>query len=133
MKLLRHSAAGALAYALSAGWAYAQPGPRPPAAPAAMPGIDTRLGSMTASLDKGDPPMFVLRYHDERIGFSGPICYAFHGYNETCMRMDLGHLSQATRIRLHAPGGVPVELLDGYELLVRFPQMSETQFRFKLQ
>ena len=93
--------------------------------------IDARLASMTVDLEKADPPRFVLRYPAERFPVQGPLCYRFHGYNETCLDLDIGRLSRATPIELYAPGGVPLELLDGYVLIVRFPAMTETEFRFE--
>lgn len=46
--------------------------------------------------------------------------------------MTLDWLTPATGIRLHAPGGVPRDLLEGYVMLVRYPALSEDTFRYLL-
>ena len=101
-----------------------------PGAAVARRNLDEHLAAMQVTLDTRKPPRFVLRYAGPRAAFSGELCYWFDGYNETCLRPELGWLTRATRIELPAPGGVPVELLGGYTLFVRVPELSERTFRF---
>ena len=87
------------------------------------------LHSMTASLRRTAPARFVLNYQGPVVKPFGPLCYRFAGYNETCRSLPDGWLTPATEVALYAPGGVPLDLLDGYQLLVRFPYWSETVFQ----
>ena len=101
--------------------------PVPPVADA-----DAELAAMTLTLTNTQPPMFVLSFSGQPRAFTGLICYWFAGYNETCMDPKLEWLTPATEIALHAPGGVPRDLLRGYVLLARYPSMSEATFRYEL-
>jgi hypothetical protein len=97
-----------------------------------LTGADAQLAAMTLTLTNSQPPAFVLSYSGQPQAFTGLICYWFLGYNETCMDPKLQWLTRATRISLHAPGGVPRELLSGYVLLAKYPSMSETTFRYEV-
>lgn len=114
--------AGCLLY-LAGTWS-AVPQPDPEAAQA--------LARMEVTLTTTRPYHFVLAYQGPRKPFRGPLCYWFAGYNETCMNPKLDWLTPATEITLHAPGGVPRDLLQGYTLLVRYPAMSERVYRYDL-
>lgn len=94
----------------------------------AQASADNPLKHMQVALCDG--PTFVLSYSGPIVEFSGELCYGFAGYNETCLRPKLEWLTPATQIELIAPGQVPEELLKGYTLLVRFPALSETQYRY---
>ena len=101
----------------------------PPQAPA---GLDAHLAAMKMRLTDEEPYRFVLRYRGPRVPFRGPLCYHFAGYNETCLDPRTEWLTPATEIELHAPGGVPRDLLAGYTMLVRYPALSERTFRYDL-
>ena len=95
--------------------------------------FDTLVASMTMTLDARSPTRFVLAFRGNgRVPLTGPICYTVDGYNESCVPTGSAMLSKATRIELLAPGSVPLELLRGYQVIVRFPEMSPTRFRFEV-
>lgn len=104
------------------------PGDSAPAAPDAAEAA--QLARFTLTLGSARPYRFRLHYHGSRMPFRGPVCYAFAGYNETCRDPAIRWLTPATVIELWAPGGVPRDLLTGYTMLVRFPALSERQYRF---
>ena len=95
--------------------------------------LDARLAAMSVLVTGSDPAEFVLRYHSEPIEFHGLLCYAFGGYNETCVNPRVLWLTRASRIRLPAPGGVPREFFPGYTALIRYPAMSTRQFRYPVR
>lgn len=74
------------------------------------------------------PPVFRLFYSGPITRLSGPLCYSFAGYSETCTDLSEPWLTPAAAIELYAPGGVPMDLLAGYRLLVRFPHWTEETF-----
>lgn len=92
--------------------------------------LDEHLAAMKVELTDRRPYRFLLRYSGPTTPFRGLVCYHFAGYNETCLDPRIDWLTPATRIELHAPGGVPRDLLEGYMLLVRFPALSERTFRY---
>jgi hypothetical protein len=98
--------------------------------PRAAGALDDYLAAMQVRLADRAPYQFVLRYDGPTVPFRGPVCYHFAGYNETCLDPHLEWLTPATAIALHAPGGVPRDLLEGYMLLVRFPALSDRTFRY---
>lgn len=77
-------------------------------------------------------PHIEFSFHGSITETFGPLCYHFAGYNETCLPPQQRWLTPATTIELIAPGQVPVELLQGYILLVRFPWLSEDVYRYPL-
>lgn len=77
-------------------------------------------------------PHIELSFHGPITETFGPLCYHFAGYNETCLPTQQRWLTPATTIKLIAPGQVPVELLQGYILLVRFPWRSDEVYRYPL-
>lgn len=77
-------------------------------------------------------PYIDFRFHGPITEFFGPLCYHFAGYNETCLPAKKRWLTPATSIELIAPGQVPLELLQGYILLVRFPWLSDELYRYPL-
>ncbi|MEQ8858372.1 MAG: hypothetical protein RIC56_06975 [Pseudomonadales bacterium] len=91
------------------------------------------LAAMTMTLTPEQPYRFVLAYHGPTMEFRGFLCYGFAGYNETCLKPRLDWLTPASEIELYAPGGVPRDLLEGYVMLVRFPDLSERTFRYRLR
>ena len=95
--------------------------------------LDARLAAMTVFVTASDPAEFLLRYYGEPIEFHGLLCYAFGGYNETCVNPRVIWLTRASRIRLPAPGGVPREFFPGYTALIRYPAMSTRQFRYPVR
>lgn len=95
--------------------------------------IAFRLGSMQLTLRDAPMHKFVLTYTDQRrLAYKGEVCYAFAGYNETCLAPKIAWLNAGTQIELHAPGGVPMEFLRNYIVLVRFPKLSEATFRYEV-
>ncbi len=77
-------------------------------------------------------PQIEFSFHGPITESYGPLCYHFAGYNETCLPAQQRWLTPATTIELIAPGQVPVELLQGYILLVRFPWRSDEVYRYPL-
>jgi hypothetical protein len=75
-------------------------------------------------------PYIEFSFHGPITELIGPLCYHFAGYNETCLPTQRRWLTPATTIELIAPGQVPVELLQGYILLVRFPWQSDELYRY---
>lgn len=75
-------------------------------------------------------PYIEFSFHGPITEVVGPLCYHFAGYNETCLPAQRRWLTPATTIELIAPGQVPVELLQGYILLVRFPWQSDELYRY---
>jgi len=108
-------------------WPAAAAMPAPPAQAAA------NLARMTLTLSRQEPYHFRLRYRGPTMPFRGPLCYGFAGYNETCFELDLDWLTPVTTIDLHAPGGVPRDLLTGYMMLVRYPAMADRTYRYALE
>jgi len=102
------------------------------AMPAPPPGATVNLERMTLTLSGEKPFRFRLHYRGPTMPFRGPLCYGFAGYNETCFDLELDWLTPATRIDLHAPGGVPRDLLQGYMMLVRYPAMADRTYRYAL-
>jgi len=100
--------------------------------PAPPPGAEANLERMTLALSREKPYRFRLHYRGPTMPFRGPLCYGFAGYNETCFELELDWLTPATTIDLHAPGGVPRDLLAGYMMLVRYPAMAERTYRYAL-
>ena len=98
--------------------------------PAPPPAVLEPLGPWQLTLEaSAEPPGFVLRYRGPLREIRGPICYRFAGYNEVCLWPRLQWLTPATELRLPAPGGVPGELLKGYEVLLRLPRFDERTYR----
>ena len=92
---------------------------------------DRELESLIVTLELSKPPRFLLFYGGKhRIPFDGTICYEILGYNETCVQTHNRFLTHTTRIYLIAPGGVPFDVLQGYELFVRFPILSSKRFKY---
>ena len=87
------------------------------------------LRAMTATLQTTAPPRFVLHYQGPVTKPFGPLCYRFAGYNETCRSLPEGWLTPATAVELYAPGGVPLDLLSGYQLVIRFPYWTDAVFK----
>ncbi|MEM1433821.1 MAG: hypothetical protein AAGG11_07205 [Pseudomonadota bacterium] len=73
-------------------------------------------------------PIFKLRYAGPITRPFGPLCYGFAGYSETCIRLSEPWLTPAAVVELYAPGGVPLDLLAGYQLRVRFPSWTKKVF-----
>ncbi len=103
------------------------------AIPEPPPQAAFNLAKMELTLKRNPPYRFRLHYRGPTMPFRGPLCYGFAGYNETCMKLDLRWLTPATTIELHAPGGVPRDLLQGYVMLVRYPAMAERTYRYALE
>jgi len=101
--------------------------PEPP------PGAAANLARMTLTLSEEKPYRFRLHYRGPTMPFRGPLCYGFAGYNETCFDLELNWLTPATTIDLHAPGGVPRDLLSGYMMLVRYPALADRTYRYALE
>lgn len=95
-------------------------------------GVDGALASMQLGLSGTQPPHFTLAYAGEPMEFHGLLCYAFGGYNETCIDPQVQWLTPASRLVLPAPGGVPREFLLAYTAQVRFPAMSERLFSYPM-
>ena len=94
---------------------------------------DSELQSISLTLDPIQPPHFVLIYPGPyRISFDGVICYQILGYNESCIKTDHQFLTRTTRVRLLAPGGVPIDVLQGYDLIVHFPALTTNKFNYSL-
>lgn len=86
------------------------------------------LRAIDVELESDAPARYRLHYRGPLARPFGPLCYRFAGYNETCTRLPEPWLTPASRIELFAPGGVPLDLLDGYQLLLRFPYWTEETF-----
>ena len=83
---------------------------------------DRELESIVITLELTEYPRFLLSYDGKhRIPFDGIICYEILGYSETCAQTQNRFLTHTTRIYLIAPGGIPFDVLRGYDLFVRFP------------
>ena len=74
---------------------------------------------------------FELLYRGERLEVGETLCYRIEGYNETCRATPLPNLIMGMRIRLMAPN-VPDDLLRGYTLLLRFPDLAPSSIRVVL-
>ena len=85
-----------------------------------------------ASLCETDPPQVRFRYGGAITAYSGQLCYHYAGYNETCQPLPELWVTPATNIILLTPGQVPVDLLRGYTLLVRFGELSDTLHAYPL-
>lgn len=90
----------------------------------------TRSTPTTTSTLRPTHPYIEFSFHGPITEVVGPLCYHFAGYNETCLPAQRRWLTPATTIELIAPGQVPVELLQGYILLVRFPWQSDELYRY---
>ena len=94
--------------------------------------VDANLARSAATLCQQKSAFFLLEYRGKLQSFRGQLCYGIAGYNETCMDPKLEWLTPATKIRLLAPGQVPLEFLRGYTLLVRYPRLSPTTFSYPI-
>ncbi len=73
-----------------------------------------------------DPPVtIVLDYKGPLREYRGRLCYGFAGYSETCFIPESRWLTPASRWRLPGPGQIPLDLLSGYTLLIRLPEVEE--------
>ena len=107
-------------------------GPPPSISPANK--WDRELESIVIKLELADYPRFLLSYNGKyRIPFDGTICYEILGYSETCTQTQNRLLTQTTRIYLVAPGGIPFDVLRGYELFIRFPILSSNRFKYSIK
>ena len=97
--------------------------------PAPSPEVLEALRTLTTTLQTTAPPRFVLHYRGPVTQPFGPLCYRFAGYNETCRSVPDGWLTPAMTLELYAPGGVPLDLLIGYQLELRFPYWTEEVFK----
>lgn len=88
------------------------------------------LATSIVTLDTTPPPRFLLHYRGELAAFNGPLCYRFAGYNETCSKPPSPWLTPTTTLPFLAPGQVPVELLQGFRLELRAPQMFPGALRY---
>lgn len=86
----------------------------------------------STNASKPTQPHIEFSFHGPITETFGPLCYHFAGYNETCLPPQQRWLTPATTIELIAPGQVPLELLRGYILLVRFPWLSDDVYRYPL-
>ena len=94
---------------------------------------DRELESIVITLDLAEYPRFLLSYNGKhRIPFDGIICYEILGYSETCAQTQNRFLTHTTRIYLIAPGGIPFDVLRGYDLFVRFPILSSNRFKYSI-
>ena len=94
---------------------------------------DRELESIVITLELTEYPRFLLSYRGKyRIPFDGTICYEVLGYSETCAQTQNRFLTQTTRIYLVAPGGIPFDVLRGYDLFVRFPILSSNRFKYSI-
>ena len=95
---------------------------------------DRELESIVITLELTEYPRFLLSYDGKhRIPFDGIICYEILGYSETCAQTQNRFLTQTTRIYLVAPGGIPFDVLRGYELFIRFPILSSNRFKYSIK
>ena len=95
---------------------------------------DRELESIVITLELTEYPRFLLSYNGKyRIPFDGTICYEILGYSETCAQTQNRFLTQTTRIYLVAPGGIPFDVLRGYELFIRFPILSSNRFKYSIK
>ena len=95
---------------------------------------DRELESIVITLELTEYPRFLLSYNGKyRIPFDGTICYEILGYSETCTQTQNRLLTQTTRIYLVAPGGIPFDVLRGYELFIRFPILSSNRFKYSIK
>ena len=95
---------------------------------------DRELESIVITLELTEYPRFLLSYNGKyRIPFDGTICYEVLGYSETCAQTQNRFLTQTTRIYLVAPGGIPFDVLRGYELFIRFPILSSNRFKYSIK
>jgi hypothetical protein len=117
---------------LSAAWAPATTLMAAAPPPVDFRGADDALAQVQLRLGHEKPYRYVLAYRGPLLPFRGPVCYAFAGYNETCVDLRIDWLTPATDIELYAPGGVPRELLTAYVMEVRYPALSERTFRYAL-
>ncbi|MFK7912514.1 MAG: hypothetical protein AB8B93_01255 [Pseudomonadales bacterium] len=101
-----------------------------------LPGVPTdhiagcALTNSRVSLQPTPVPRFVLRYQGPVILWNGPLCYRFEGYNRTCKALGDGWLTAATVLEFAAPGQVPLDLLQGYRLILSAPQMFDGVLHF---
>ncbi|MEM6708108.1 MAG: hypothetical protein AAF648_04925 [Pseudomonadota bacterium] len=93
------------------------------------PAVTQALSESSVRLNRGPSPSFTLLYRGPLAQFVGPLCYRIAGYTETCVRLPNQWLTPATDIELNAPGGVPLDLLDGYRLEIRFPRWGDRVYR----
>lgn len=122
--------------AVAAWAAAAEPERAPPLPPSVSvadhtPGDDP-LTRVQLTLGRDQPYRFTLAYRGRLLPFRGHVCYAFAGYNETCVDPKIEWLTPATDIELYAPGGVPRDLLEGYVMEVRYPALSPRTYRYPL-
>ncbi len=111
----------------AAGLGFAEAGPQRTLATAE---VEQAFASSQLALDHGAPPRFLLHYRGPVSAFRGKLCYRFAGYTETCFDPKLQWLTPATTLTFYAPGGVPLDLLSGYRLEVRAPDMFRGRFSY---